>query len=275
VTILPAAAAALVIAGAIAVVSARGPVLVTVGGAVMLAATPLLSDPLPSALVIAERVVGALLAAELLWLGLRGRPTGGRSALPWFATVLLGLAGFAIGAAVSEAAVGAGSPEALGTAIALLTVAVIAAAGRNDGARSALVGLVLVAATGAIRTAIAGPTSPLESLLMAALGVAVAAAVALLVVMPPTAIAAPMAVRVTVGGRASTSAEKAAARPARRPPARWPTAAQAAPAARATGRATGMPPDAMEPAPGPASATTSEAGRRPPSATPGDRPEAR
>ncbi|MBM4408474.1 MAG: hypothetical protein FJ038_07735, partial [Chloroflexi bacterium] len=40
----------------------------------LLVLAPLLTDPLPSTLSLAVRIVGALLTVELLWIALRRRP---------------------------------------------------------------------------------------------------------------------------------------------------------------------------------------------------------
>ncbi len=178
------AAGALVVAGGIACVAGRRAAHVAGGAALLLAASPLLADPMPGAILIAERVVGAALAGELLWLALRGRVVAGSSSLGWSPLALIGIAAFAAGIGAQRIVPGAGPPEALGTALALFVVAAMAVAARPDGVHAGLAALVLVAATGAVRLALSGSTSALESLLVAGLGVAAAGTVALLVPRP-------------------------------------------------------------------------------------------
>jgi len=161
-------------------VTARRPVLVAVGAAVMLAGSAFLTDPLPSVLGLAERVVGAALAGELLWLGLRGRAVAGASALSWPPMTFLAAAAFAAGAGSQQLVPGAGPAEALAAALALLTVAVVAVAGRSDGTHLALSALVLLAATGLLRVVLSGPASSLEIVLVAGIGAAIAGVVVLL-----------------------------------------------------------------------------------------------
>jgi hypothetical protein len=178
------AAGALVVAGGIACVTGRRAAVVALGVAVMLAASALLTDPFPMQTLLAERAVGAILAAELLWLGLRGRMVAGASALGWLPLALLAAAAFAAGVAAARLVPGSGPVEALGAALALFTVGVIAVAGRSDGIHLGLSALVLVTATSVVRLALSGPASSLETLLVAGVGVAIAGAVALIVPQP-------------------------------------------------------------------------------------------
>jgi len=195
------AASAIVIAGAVACIAGRGAIVVALGAAAMLAATGLVADPLPAPLLIVERVIGAALAAQLLLVGLRGRPpVAAASALPWPAVALLAAAAFAVGAGVLGAfpsdgaadvasADSAGVPAALGGALALVVVAITGAARRSDGVQRALLALPLVAAAGLFEAALFGEPSALDALIGAGLGVAVAGLVAVLaspIVEPPS-----------------------------------------------------------------------------------------
>jgi hypothetical protein len=174
------AAGAVVVAGGIACVTARRAAVVAIGAAILLGATPLLALPLPGLPVLAERAVGALLAGELLWVGLRGRTVAGASALGWPPMALLAAAAFGAGVGAQQLVPATGPPEALGVALALFTVAIVAVAGRSDGIHLGLSALVLIAATSVVRVAMSGPSSALETLLVSAVGAAAAAAVALL-----------------------------------------------------------------------------------------------
>jgi hypothetical protein len=181
------AAGALMVAGGIASVTARRPSLVAIGVAAMLGGSPLLVQPLPGSLLLTEQAIGALLAGELLWLGLRGRTVAGASALGWPSMALLAIAAFAAGYGAQRLAPGAGPAEALGTAVALAAIAIIALAGRPDGTQMGLSALVLVNAAAVMRLALSGPPSALGTLLAVALAAAVAAAVALLAPRPQPA----------------------------------------------------------------------------------------
>jgi hypothetical protein len=204
--------AACVVLAAIGCVSARRPGIVAIGAAVLLGGVALLGEPRPTDLVLLERAVGAALAGELLWLGLRGRVLRGASALGWPALALVAAAAFAAGVAAQRLVPGSGSPEALGTALALFVVAAAAVAGRPDGVHLGVAGLVAVAGTSVVRLALSGPTSALETLLVAAVGVAVAGAIVLLVpqvVTPARAIAPPEAVTIVAEETALARAREA------------------------------------------------------------------
>jgi hypothetical protein len=186
------AAGALVVAGGIAVVTARRPAAVAVGTFVLLGASPLLIDPLPPIALLLARIVGAGLAAELVWLAVRGRTLGGASPLAWpgvsFVAAAAFVAGLGIGAAWTAGLTGddmadvsaLASPEALAAALALFAVVAVSAVGRPDGLHLAFDALVLIVAASVFRLALDGPASSLETLLVAGAGIAVAGAAALL-----------------------------------------------------------------------------------------------
>jgi hypothetical protein len=204
--------AACIVLAAIGCVSARRPGLVAIGAAILLGGVALLGEPRPSDLVLLERAVGAALAGELLWLGLRGRTLRGASALGWPALALVAAAAFAAGLAAQRLVPGSGSPEALGTALALFVVAGTAVAGRPDGVHLGVAGLVAIAGSSVVRLALSGPTSALETLLVAAVGVAVAGAIVLLVpqvVTPARAVAPPEAVTIVAEETALARAREA------------------------------------------------------------------
>lgn len=127
-----ATAAAVALAGAIAALTARDARVALGGLGALLVATGFLDDPLPAPLAIGARVVGALLALELVALALRvGADTGvgRRSRRPDARLIgLTGLAAFVSGAVATGAssAVGAALPElaplVLGTAFALVAI---------------------------------------------------------------------------------------------------------------------------------------------------------
>jgi hypothetical protein len=174
VNLLLLATAGLVVAGGIACVTARRASLVAAGVVAVLAASPLLQEPLPAPAVMLERAVAALLAAELLWLALRGRPVAGASPVGWPGLALLAVAAFAAGAGAHPLVEGVGPPEAFGTAGALFAVAVSGAAGRSDGPHLVLAALLLVVAASVFRGALSGPGPSLEVTIVALAGIALA-----------------------------------------------------------------------------------------------------
>ena len=177
--VLLVAASAMVVAGGIACVAGRRPAVIALGAGLMLVAVALVADPPPALLPLAARAVAAALTAELLWIGLRSRPpVGGASALAWPAIGFLGAAAFTVGYESAQGMPAGGPPVALGAALALLTLTVVALVGRFDGIQRSLMALPLVAAAELIRTAFVGPPSSLEGLVVAGLGIILAGVVA-------------------------------------------------------------------------------------------------
>ena len=173
------AASLTVIAGGVASIAGRRPLVVAVGIGVLLAAAPLVSDPGPPPLALAASAVGALLAAEILWIGLRARGDVGRpSALSWAPLALIAAAAFVVGFGAASGTA-AGPPASLGSAMAVLTLGV-AAAVRPDPVRRGLAAVMFVSGAELVRVAIAGNPSPLEAAVAAALGVVLCTCVALL-----------------------------------------------------------------------------------------------
>jgi hypothetical protein len=197
-----------VAAGAVVSISARDLRLALIGTAVVAVGTALLVDPISSPLVLAIRIVGALLAAALLWTvvtanqeetavigrrwGRGGHDADAGSPLGWPAEALIAIgaafAGIGIAANVSGggfSAVGAGSTDVAASFTAASPIAAAALASLVLGLapamfdRSALrgaIGLLLVV-NGAIglRIALAGSPTDFEQLVFAALVIACAA----------------------------------------------------------------------------------------------------
>ena len=173
-------AGALAVAAAIALLSSRLPAVVAAAAGVLLVGIQLLPAPLPGPPALAGAAVGAALASEILWLRLRGRTLTGTLSLGWPALAVLAGAGFVVGDAVHQAAPGAGSAEALGAGVALAIVAGVAAVGRPDGVALGLSALVFTAAAAAICLGLSGPATPLWTVIVTTVGIALAGAVALL-----------------------------------------------------------------------------------------------
>jgi hypothetical protein len=172
------AASATVVAGGIASIAGRRPILVAVGTGLVLGVGPLVSDPAVAPLALAARAVGAVLAAEILWIGLRDRvDVGGPSALSPAALAFIAAAAFVVGFGAQSAGPGLGPPAGFGTGLAVLVLGV-AAAVRLDPAVRGLAAVMFVAGAELVRVAIAGPPSSLEAVVAGAMGVALCAGVA-------------------------------------------------------------------------------------------------
>ena len=174
-------------AGAVIAVSTRESAAAAIGLAVALVAAALFTDPLPSASVLAVRIVAALLAAALIrWAG-RGSPRQ-HSPLGWPGEALLATAAAVAGLGVAVGLASIGIPVEAPGPSALTSLALLVAAGSSLlvlgaaplvhgplGVRRA-VGLVLVTqAVLLIRVGLAGRATELEEVARAALLVTAAA----------------------------------------------------------------------------------------------------
>jgi hypothetical protein len=172
------------IAGGSLAVAAAGLTGALAGLLVVLAVAPLMAEPSPSLLVIALRIVGALLSVELLWLALHRHPELRRaSPLGAPAVLLSGLAGAVAALAIrpdpkvlGELLTGIdASAAALAAAVGLAIVALPAVLGRAPVGSIALGAAVLLTGAELFVVALAGPRAPLEHLLIAVTQVALAA----------------------------------------------------------------------------------------------------
>jgi hypothetical protein len=186
-----------VVAGGVLAVGARDSRLVVAGLAIAMGFAPLVANPLPAPLPLAARVVGAVLAAFLLWLVLRvGVRTRG-SAVGWQADALVAAACAIAGvAAASRLVVGGaagldltgadgpgvarGVPAALAAGFALGALAIGPLAAGRDVVRLGAGLLLAIHAALLIRTGLIGPPPALEQLVTSGLVVALAGAVAVL-----------------------------------------------------------------------------------------------
>ena len=172
------------IAGGSLAVAAAGLTGALAGLLALLALAPLMADPAPSLLVIALRIVGALLAVELLWIALHRHPElRGPSPLGMPAVLLSGAAGTLASLAIrpspkplGELLVGVdASAVALAAAVGLGIVALPAVLGRGPVGSIALGAAVLLTAAELLVVALAGPRAPLEHMLIAVTQVSLAA----------------------------------------------------------------------------------------------------
>jgi hypothetical protein len=205
-TILLAAAALVVAAGAIAALAPGDARLGLVGLAAALIGAAILADPLPSPAILAVRLTAAMLAIALLRAAAPG-PHGSirpvhhdGSHLGWIAEAMLGIgggvAGLAIAAGITTFTVIGAAPAlpaatpalpflterglAVGLACLMAAVALGPALLERTGLRRATAGVVVVQAVVLLRLGLGGRPGALEEVALAALLVAVAATGALL-----------------------------------------------------------------------------------------------
>lgn len=194
--------ATVAILGAIAAVSAREARLALTGLVVALVAAPFVADPLPDIRVVALRVVGGVLAAQLLWPAVRaGVVREGGSLLGWRAEALLGTAaaicGWAIAASLAGIPTGVDLPPGAAAAgpfdpavvrfaapaaagLAILALAATPVLVPPDPVRLGLGLLLLIEGVTLLQSGLGGAAEPLEQLAIVAALVAVAAGVAAL-----------------------------------------------------------------------------------------------
>jgi hypothetical protein len=192
-------------AGGVVAVSAREPRFATLGAFVAIVAGAYVADPVPGLPALAARLVAAVLAGYLVWIALRGAPA--RTAgwhVGWPGATALAMVAFAAGwlaagslatalgatisggpstAAVAPALV-TGSPvarSALGAAFALLALSAAPVLVARDALRLGLGLLLLVAAAGLVRNALATGSDGIVELAFAVLEAVSGAAVAGLV----------------------------------------------------------------------------------------------
>ena len=181
-----AAVALAVIAGSIAAASAREARTAVLAIALVLVVSPLLADPLAPPAGLAARLIGAMLAAYLLWIVVRGRPASGIAApdtggsrIGWPAEVLVAGAAAVVGfAAHGLGAPAAGPPIASAAGFAVAAVSVAPALTGRDALRVGLGLLLLADAALLVRVGLGGTPGPLEALVTAGLIASVGGAVA-------------------------------------------------------------------------------------------------
>jgi hypothetical protein len=201
-------AAVAAVLGGVAAVTARDGRIVVIGLLVAAVASPLVADPLPSSLAVTARILGALLAAYLLWVVAGAGTSRGDSSSSndtaslgpaWLRTsgspigplaeCAVAAAAYVVGLAVRPVDPLGGPVEAQAAGIALIALAVVPMAGR-DVFRMGLGVMLLTIGAALVMYAWSGPTPPLEELGLAALLVGIAGGTSILI---PTAEAEAMA----------------------------------------------------------------------------------
>jgi hypothetical protein len=144
-------------------------------------ASALVASPLPGSLEVAARILGAILAAYLLWAAAgSGSINSVGSSIGLGAEGAVAAAAFAIGFAIRPVDPLAGPAEAQAAGTALIALAIVPLAGR-DVFRLGVGVTLLTLGSSMMVEAWAGSTPPLEQLAMAALLVGIAGATSLLI----------------------------------------------------------------------------------------------
>jgi len=171
---------AVVLGGVVAASTRDGRVVVL---ALMLAAVAasLVASPLPGSLAVTARILGAMLAAYLLWAAAgSGSINSAGSAIGLVAEAAVAVAAFAVGLAMRPVDPLAGPVEAQAAGLSLIALAIVPLAGR-DVFRMGVGVTLLTLGSSLLVGAWSGPTPPLEQLAMAALLVGIAGATSLLI----------------------------------------------------------------------------------------------
>lgn len=162
-----------VVAGTVVAVASRDARATILGLAVVLIGSPVLADPIPAPLGLAARIVGAILAAFLLWVVVRDRPRAGvpgaataGSRIGWPAESLVAAAALVVGfAAHGLGAPAMGSPLASAAGFAVAALAMPAVLTGRDVLRVGLGSILLVVAALLVRAALGGTPDELEQLI--------------------------------------------------------------------------------------------------------------
>jgi hypothetical protein len=169
-----------VVLGGVIAVSARTPRTAVLGLVIVLVGSGFVAQPLPDSLGLAARIVGAVLAGELLWVAVRGvdlRTEGSR--LGWPAELLIAGAG----AAVGYGSYGLGAPAAgpLEAQVAGFAIGALAIAPLTNGRDTLRIGagvVLLLAGALLLAVALGGTPAPDRSLVIAGFVAVVGGAVA-------------------------------------------------------------------------------------------------
>ncbi len=178
--------ALVVVAGAVAAVSARDARIAVLGLTVVLVVSPLLADPEPSPLGLAARFVGAVLAGYLLGIVVRDRselaslPAGtGGSRIGWPAELLVAAGALVVGFAAHGLGAPAAGPalaSAAGFAVAALAIAPLLTG--HDIIRIGIGAMLLVESGLVVRSALGGTPGDFEQLIAAGMLVVLAGTLA-------------------------------------------------------------------------------------------------
>jgi hypothetical protein len=181
------AAAAAVVGGVVAI-TPRDSRLVALGLVVAMVATPLASSPQPTALAVAFRILGSVLAAYFLWAATRDRSIESEgSGIGAAGELIAAAAAFSIGWFVTPVRPMAGPVAAQAAGLALIALAIVPLAGRNVLRVGAGIVLLLLGIS-LLLEAWVGPGSSLRQVVLTVLLVGTVGATSLL--LSPTETAA-------------------------------------------------------------------------------------
>jgi hypothetical protein len=178
---LAAVAAPAAVAGGVVAVTARSGRTVAFGLAVAFAAAPLAASPLPGQLSLFARIAGALLAADLLWVGTRVNAVRSEgSAIGLGAEAAVAAAAFLIGLWIAPVKPLPGLVAQQAAGLALVALAAIPIVGR-DVLRLGIGAGLLALGLSLLREAWLGPAPSFEQFAVAALLVAILGATSVLI----------------------------------------------------------------------------------------------
>ncbi len=198
------AAALVVVLGGIVCVVGRDARTIVAGLFAVLAAAPLIADPLPDLVPLAARVAAAGIVAELAWIALRDRPAvGPGSRTGWLAESIFVAAAVAVALGLHDPATALGAPDlARAAGFGVLVVAVPGLFG-GAPARTGVAVVLLVTAALLLQVALTMEPTPFAHLLASL--VEVAAAGGMLVVLQ---LSAPRQPEAATAPRASPTARR-------------------------------------------------------------------
>jgi hypothetical protein len=223
--------AGVAVAGAVLAVSTRDVRATVLGLLVVFLAAPLIASPWPDPPAILARVAGALLAARLLTIGLRGEEATVGTRIGWPTEALAGAAGAVIGyGSHGLGAVALGPAEAQAAGFGLVAVAIAPMFTGRDVLRLGVGSVLLVMGAVLIRVGLDAPLGDGEQLVISLLMIGLGGALGV----------------IAAAARAAGGLELANVQPGRRGP-RPPDAHRAEPPA--PGRPASLPPPASEPPP--------------------------
>ena len=174
------AAVAVVVGGVVAVAPRDGRIVI-LGLMLAAVAASVVASPLPSSLAVTARILGALLAAYLLWATAgSGWVNSAGSAIGPISEGAAAVAAFVVGLMIRPVDPLAGPVVAQAAGLALIALAVAPLTGR-DVFRLGVGVTLLTLGCSLMITAWSGPTPPLEQLAMAALLIGIAGATNLLI----------------------------------------------------------------------------------------------
>jgi hypothetical protein len=204
-------AAVAVVLGGVVAVTARDGRIVVLGVMLAAVAAPLVASPLPDSLAVTARILGAMLAAYLLWAAAGSRSIDGAgSSIGLVAEGAIALAAFTVGLAVAPVDPLAGPAEAQAAGLSMIALAVVPLAGRDVFRMG--VGVILLTLGGSLLVgAWTGPAFPLGQLATAALLVGIAGATGLLIPSAEEAEAAEAAADGSEAAHEAPAAQPAAA----------------------------------------------------------------